>query len=196
VHAPRYRRFVPRPRREFEAGGIYHVFSRGSNRRAIFRFDSDRVDFLGCFESVVKRHELTCFAYCLMRNHFHLVLQTPDGRLSEAMKVLNGRYALRFNRRHGCDAHLFKNRFGAVAQTTDSQFLWTLRYVVRNPVDAGLCSDPGEWPWSSYHASVGEITPPSFVAVTRLWSYFGDVPESAMARYRSLVASLSEFGGV
>jgi len=187
---------MPRARREFAADGIYHVFSRGSNRQAIFRFDSDRVDFLGCLERVVKRHELTCLAYCLMPNHFHLVVQTPDGRLSEAMKALNGRYALRFNRRHSCDAHLFQNRFGAVAQTTDSQFLWTLRYAVRNPVDAGLCSDPGEWPWSSYRASVGEITPPSFLAVTRLWSYFGDMPESAMARYRSLVTSLSEVGGV
>jgi putative transposase len=137
---------MPRARRNFTAGGIYHVYSRGSNRQALFRFDADRLDFLSCFERVAKRHHLACYAYCLMPNHFHLVVETPDGRLSEAMKALNGRYALRFNRRYGCDAHLFKNRFGAVSQETTEQFHWTLRYAVRNPVDAGLCADPGEWP--------------------------------------------------
>jgi putative transposase len=182
-----YVRVMARARREFTAGGTYHVFSRGSNRRAIFRFDSDRTDFLECLERVVVRHELDCLAYCLMPNHFHLVLRTPDGRLSDAMKALNGRYSLRFNKRHGCDAHLFKNRFGAVAQKTESQLLWTLRYVVWNPVRSGLCGDPAEWPWSSYCASIGEVVPPQFLARRRLLSYFGDVPEVAMARYRDLV---------
>jgi putative transposase len=175
--------------RAFEPGGIYHVYSRGSNRQAIFRFDSDRLDFLGCLERVVRTYELECFAYCLMPNHYHLVVETLDGRLSDAMKALNGRYALRFNRRHGCDAHLFKNRFGAVAQSTESQFLWALRYAVRNPVELGLCAAPEEWPWSSYRASVGEVESPAFLALARLLSYFGDMPQEAMARYRSFVVS-------
>jgi REP element-mobilizing transposase RayT len=173
--------------RDFAPGSTYHVYSRGSNRQAIFRFDSDRVDFLLCLERVVRQHELACLAYCLMPNHFHLVVETRDGGLSNAMKALNGRYALRFNRRHKCEAHLFKNRFGAVLQTSDAHLLWTLRYVVRNPVDAGLCSDPGEWPWSSYRASVGEIRPPAFLAVARVRSQFGDMSERAMARYREFV---------
>jgi putative transposase len=185
----RYGRRMPRARREFTAGGTYHVFSRGSNRQAIFRLDSDRIDFLACLARVVSRHELQCLAYCLMPNHFHLVLETPDGRLSEAMKALNGRYALRYNRRHGCDAHLFRNRFGAVNQESDSQLLWTLRYVVRNPVLAGLCARPDEWPWSSYSASAGKAKPPPFFGLTRLLSYFGEMPEVAMARYRALVDS-------
>jgi putative transposase len=178
---------MPRARRNFTAGGIYHVYSRGSNRQALFRFDADRLDFLSCLERVVKRHELACYAYCLMPNHFHLVFETPDGRLSEAMKALNGRYALRFNRRYGCDAHLFKNRFGAVSQETTEQFYWTLRYAVRNPVQAGLCADPGEWPWSSYRASIGATGAPPFLAVDRLLPYFSDTPEDARARYRALV---------
>ena len=178
---------MPRKRREFVAGGIYHVFSRGSNRQSIYRFDSDRIDFLDCLERVVRRHELECLAYCLMPNHFHLVVGTPDGELSKAMKALNGRYSLRFNKRHGCDAHLFKNRFGAVAQEETSQLHWTLRYVVCNPVSSGLCAHPGEWPWSSYRASVGEVKPPHFLTLARLLSYFGDAPEVAMARYRDLV---------
>ena len=187
---------MSRNRREFAAGGIYHVFSRGSNRQAIFRYDSDRVDFLECLARVVARHELSCFAYCLMPNHFHLVLETPDGRLSDAMKALNGRYSLRFNRRHSCDAHLFKNRFGAVQQTNDSQFFWTLRYVVQNPVLAGVCSHPAEWPWSSYQASAGELRAPGFLAVTSLWTYFSDMPESAIVRYRAFINSSDENDGV
>jgi putative transposase len=185
--AQSYCRPVARARRQFVAGGTYHLFSRGSNRQAIFRFDSDRIDFLSCLERVVVRHELECLAYCLMPNHFHVVVETPDGRLSEAMKALNGRYSLRFNKRHGCDAHLFRNRFGAVAQETDSQLRWTLRYVVWNPITSGLCASPGEWPWSSYRASVGDVAPPAFLGLTRLLAYFGDVPQAAMARYRDLV---------
>jgi putative transposase len=164
------------------------VYSRGSNRQAIFRFDSDRVDFLDCLARVVARHELACLAYCLMPNHFHLVVETPDGRLSEAMKALNGRYALRFNRRYECDAHLFKNRFGAVLQESEPQLLWTVRYAVRNPVEVGMCAHPAEWPWSSYLASIGEIESPRFLAVETLLSYFGDMPDRALTRYREFVS--------
>ena len=175
--------------REFRAGGTYHVYSRGSNRQAIFQFDSDRIDFLACLERVVDRHELRCLAYCLMHNHFHLVVESPDSRLSDAMKALNGRYSLRFNKRYERDAHLFKNRFGCVVQESDDQLRWTLRYVLRNPVRSGLCSSPVEWPWSSYRASIGDAKPPAFLALARLLSYFGGMPETAMSRYRSLVDS-------
>ena len=180
---------MPRPPREFENGGVYHVYSRGSNRQPIFRHDSDRVDFLTCLERAICTHELTCYAYCLMPNHYHLVVETPDARLSAAMKSVNGRYSLHFNQRHGCDAHLFRNRFGAVAQKTQTQFLWTLRYTLRNPVEVGLCADPGGWRWSSYRASIGEARPPAFLALGRLLDLFGGSPETAIARYRNLVAS-------
>jgi REP element-mobilizing transposase RayT len=182
--------------RDLEYGGIYHVYSRGSNRQAIFRFDTDRIDFLKCLERVILRYDLTCLAYCLMPNHFHLVVETPDARLSQAMKALNGRYSLRFNRRHRCDAHLFKNRFGAVLQSSESQLLWTLRYTVRNPVETGMCSRPEEWPWSSYRATVGIGQAPVFLAITRLLSYFGDTSGNAVARYEELMASSTEVIGV
>jgi putative transposase len=178
---------MPRAPRDFAAGGIYHVYARGSNRQAIFRLDSDRTDFLGCLDRVVQRHELGCLAYCLMSNHFHIVLETPDERLSAAMKALNGRYALRYNRRYGCDAHLFKNRFGAIRQKSTEQLQWTLRYVVRNPVDRGLCADPSEWHWSSYRACIGATPPPPFLALDELLAYFADMPERAMSVYRAAV---------
>jgi putative transposase len=178
---------MARAPREFAPGEIYHLYSRGSNRQQIFRFDSDRVDFLGCLERVVDRHKLECLAYCLMPNHFHLIVETPDGLLSDAMKSLNGRYALRFNRRYKTDAHLFKNRFGATLQGSDAQLIWTVRYVLQNPVAAGVCAEACQWAWSSYRATVGEIARPRFLAVQRLLSYFDDTPETAVVRFRELV---------
>lgn len=170
--------------REFLPGAIYHVYSRGSNRQSIFAFDSDRADFLDCLHKVLTGYELRCLSYCLMPNHYHLIVQTPDSRLSQAMKALNGRYSLRFNRRHERDAHLFKNRFGAVLQETDTQLQWTLRYVVRNPVESGLCAQPDEWPWSSFRAAAGLEAAPSFLDLPGLLAYFGHSHASAMARYR------------
>lgn len=178
---------MARQRRGFLPGAIYHVFSRGSNRQAIFAFDSDRVDFLGCLDRVVRVYGLRCFSYCLMPNHYHLILQTPDGRVSEAMKALNGRYAQRFNRRHGRDAHLFKNRFGAVLQESEGQFLWAVRYTVQNPVRSGLCADPGEWPWSSYRATASIEPAQNLLDVAGVLSYFADEAELARARYIELV---------
>jgi REP element-mobilizing transposase RayT len=181
---------MPRLPRSFVSGAIYHLFSRGSNRQAIFAFDSDRVDFLDCVSRVVQRHELRCLAYCLMPNHYHLVVETPNEGLSVAMKALNGRYSLRFNQRHHRDAHLFRNRFGAVLQDDLDQLLWTLRYVVRNPVEAGLCAGPGEWPWSSYRSCAGLEPSPGFLDAAGALSYFGDEYAEAMSRYRDQVSGM------
>lgn len=178
--------------RDFVPNAIYHVFSRGSNRQTIFAFDSDRIDFLECFSRVVRTYELACLAYCLMPNHYHLMLSTPDGRLSYAMKALNGRYSLRFNQRYSRNAHLFKNRFGGVRQEDESQFLWTLRYILWNPVEAGLCASPEEWPWSSYRASAELEKPPGFLHVERLLGYFGDDFDTAGSRFLELVGPLHE----
>jgi len=195
---PRTLESMGRAPRDFFAGGVYHVYSRGSNRQAIFTFDSDRVDFLGCLDRVVDRCQLSCLAYCLMSNHYHLVLLTHDGKLSRGVQALNGRYANRFNRRYGRDAHVFKNRFRASLQETQTQLLWTLRYTVVNPVKSGLCGSPDEWRWSSYRACAGIDAAPAFLDVDRLWSYFGDATEVAMARYRDSVmaATVSDTDGL
>ena len=187
---------MARAQRAFFPGAVYHVFTRGSNRQAIFSFDSDRVDFLMCLDRIVRRHELRCLAYCLMPNHYHLVLETPAGGLSAAMKALNGRYALRYNRRYGRDAHLFRNRFGAVLQESEPQLRWTLRYTVRNPVESDLCAGPEEWPWSSYRACAGLDPAPAFLALGELLSLFSDEPQRAMARYRDLIFGTGENIGV
>ena len=175
--------------RHFVAGGIYHVYSRGSNRQAIFTFDSDRFEFLYCLERAVARAGATCLAYCLMSNHYHLVLETHDGELSSLMQSLNGGYANRFNRHHERDAHLFRNRFGSVHQETHEQFTWTLRYVAMNPVSSGMCADPAEWRWSSYRHTIGLEPAPAFLSVARLLSFFGDTAESAMSLFRASVTA-------
>lgn len=179
---------MSRAPRDFIPGATYHVFSRGSNRQAIFRYDSDRVDFLMCLDAVISTYELECAAYCLMPNHYHLLLRAPEGALSTAMRTLNGRYSLRFNKRYGRDAHLFKNRFGAVLQEEESQLVWTLRYLARNPVESGLCAQPSEWPWSSYRACAGLEPAPAFLHIMSALAPFGDTPESQMAAYRTFVS--------
>ncbi len=189
---------MPRPPREWIAGGIYHVFSRGSNKQAVFSYDSDRIDLLECAATVIERHRIACLTFGLMPNHHHWLLATPaDGNpLSALMKELNGRYSLRFNKRYGRVAHVFQNRFGAVHQETHDQFMWTVRYIVRNPVEAGLCSHPEELPWTSYRATVGLDTAPPWLAVSTLLSYFGSTSEEAIRRYTDFVAGPDPKTGV
>lgn len=178
---------MARPLRDWIDDGTYHVFSRGSNRQAIFFLDEDRLDLLRCLARVVNRHDISCLAYVLMPNHCHYLFRLRAGGLSAAMKELNGRYALRLNRRYGRTAHLFENRFGTVLQESTEQLLWTARYIVRNPVRAGLCQHPSEWIWSSYRATAGIDPCPSFLAADELLSFLSDVPERAREMYVELM---------
>ena len=181
---------MPRPPRAWVPGGIYHVFSRGSNRHALFVYDSDRIDLLEYAAIVAERYELECWAYALMTNHCHFLFRTPevpDHVLSSALRDLNGTYSRRFNRRHSREAHAFRNRFGAVLQETEEQLLGAARYIVRNPIEAGLCGHPSEWPWSSYRATAGLEPPPPLLTVASLLSLFADTPDAAMAAYVDFV---------
>ena len=152
-----------RPRRQFEAWGVYHLGSRGSNRTPIFRFDGDRVAFLDRVARVVSRYELHWVAYCLMGNHYHAIVQTPDGRLSSAMRDLNGGFSRLCRSLYGRDAHLFKNRFWCEPIDTPEYFVTAMRYVDLNPVRAGLCGHPSDWPWGSFRAMVGLDQAPAFL---------------------------------
>lgn len=171
-------------------GGFYHVFSKGSNSGALFLYDYDRIDFLDYVATVIERYELECLAYALMTNHFHGLFRTPERlepTLSKALRDLNGTHARRFNRRYRREAHAFKNRFGAVLQESVEQLIWTARYVVVNPLEAGLCSHASEWAWTSYRATAGLEPAPEFLSASTLLSFFSDNPAAAVAKYVEFV---------
>jgi REP element-mobilizing transposase RayT len=172
-----------RATREWVVGAIYHVFSRGSNRQAIFLNDGDYVEFEMLLASAFRKHELDCFGWSLMPNHWHSVIRCPQGGLSRFMKDVNHRYALRFDRRWSRTAHVFANRFGAVLQTTEPQFLGTLRYVVRNPVEAGICATPYDARWTSFAATAGIAPAPEYLRVDQILECFDGDRDIARRRY-------------
>jgi putative transposase len=142
---------MPRPPRVQIAGATYHVTSRGNRRQSIYHDDDDRRWFLKVRDCVVARWNWRLHAYCLMGNHFHLLVETPEPNLSAGMQRLKSEYATYFNERHSFDGHLFKQRFDSRLIETDEHRSEALRYIALNPVRAGLCEHPSEWPWSSFY---------------------------------------------
>ena len=129
----------------------------------IFLGDDDRHLFLAILADVVTRFEWRLSAYCLMTNHYHLALGTPAANIGEGMHRLNGLYAQAFNRRHGFKGHLFEERYWSGLIERDEHVFTLMRYVVLNPVRAGICALPHQWPWSSYRATAGLDPVPAFL---------------------------------
>ena len=175
------------PRRDWIEGAIYHVYSRGSNRQAIFLNDGDYAEFHMLLAGAIEKHGIDCFGWSFMPNHWHGIFRCPPDGLSSFMQHVNQRYALRFDRRWGRTAHVFEARFGAVLQETEEQFLWTLRYVVRNPLEAGLCATPVDARWTSFPATAGLVRAPAFLRVNDILDLFGRDPDSARQRYVEFV---------
>ena len=139
---------MPRPLRSLFPPGYYHVYARGVDRCAIFRTRADCLHFLYLLGRTSRRYGWTCWAFCLMGNHYHLVIETSQPGFSGGLQWLNGLYATRFNRVHGRVGHLVGGRFGATRVESEEQLAHTCEYVLQNPVRAGLCDAPSEWPWS------------------------------------------------
>jgi REP element-mobilizing transposase RayT len=178
---------MARPLRLQVAGGIYHVTARGNAGGCIYLDDADRHRFLRVVARVSSRFDWQCFAYCLMGNHYHLVVQTPRPNLVRGMQQLNGTYAQRFNQRHGRRrTHVFQGRYHAVLVQRDPHLLELARYIAWNPVRAGLCAQPEAWRWSSHRALLG-LASTDVVAVEAFLSYFGDTVASARRTYRAFV---------
>jgi putative transposase len=184
----RYRRCMPRPPRLIVPGGIYHVTARGNRRQEIYVDDADFEFFLLLLARVAERFGWQVHSYCLMRNHYHLLIETPEPNLSAGMHRLNFLYAQWFNWRHGVDGHLFQGRFYSRLVTSDPHLLELSRYIVLNPVRAGLCSDPSEWRWSSYRACTGSAPPPRFLARQWLLGVFGTTEPAAQEAFAAFVA--------
>jgi putative transposase len=178
---------MPRPLRPQIPGASHHVTARGVDGCAIYRDVRDRVAFLERLEDVVTRFGWRLLAYCLMTNHYHLVVRTPWPTLSRGVQRLNGMHAQRFNTRHRRRGHLFGARFDSPRLETDAHLLLACRYVVRNPVRAGLCAAPDGWRWSSFRATSGRTQAPTLLAVADLLPHFGPTEEAARAAYRTFV---------
>jgi REP element-mobilizing transposase RayT len=163
------------------------VFSRGSNRRAVVVNDRDYVYLEAILLEALVSTEFDARAWSFMPNHWHGVFCAPAEGLSRLMRLVNHRYSLRFNKRWNRRAHLWENRFGAVLQQTEAQCLWTLRYVVRNPVDAGMCRSPEEARWTSYPATVGLRPAPPGLRVDQVLRSFDPDPDVALSRYRAFI---------
>jgi putative transposase len=174
-----------KPREEVE-DGIFHVYARGNNKSVIYLDDADRTIYVRLLEGAVRQRRWYLLAYCLMNNHLHLLIETPETNLGAGMQQLHTLYALRFNRRHGRSGHVFQGRYGAVRITTDEQLWMAAAYVAANPVAAGLCGSAEEWRWGSYAAVAGG-SPPDWLAAGRLLGYFGAAGGDGWERYVDLV---------
>lgn len=179
---------MSRPARIEFPNALYHVTARGDRREDIFEDDQDRRTFLSILEQVVTQYNWVCHAWCLMDNHYHLLVETPDSNLSKGMRQLNGVYTQANNRRHQRVGHIFQGRFKAILVDSDAYLLELARYVVLNPVRAGLVEKPADWTWSSYRASVGLEPAAPWLAVDGLLSDFGKRRSLAQQRYAQFVA--------
>ena len=156
---------MARPLRIEYPEALYHITSRGNARSPVFDDDRDRREFLMILEDVVGRYKWLCHAFCLMDNHYHLLVETVDGNVSLGMRHLNGVYTQAFNRRHHRVGHVFQGRFTSVLVERESYLLELCRYVVLNPVRAGIVKHPGAYRWSSYKSTGGLVKPAPFLKV-------------------------------
>jgi REP-associated tyrosine transposase len=158
--------------------------NRGIDRAQIFRGDADRRIFLECLEAAAGRYALQVHAYCLMGNHFHLLVLSETGRLSDGMRFLAARFTQRINYRDGRDGPLFRGRFASAIVKSDAHLVRVSRYIHRNPVEAGLVSVPEDWPWSSAGAYLGTTKGPIWLCTDVITEMFG---ASARPEYRAFL---------
>ena len=174
---------MSRPLRLEFSGALYHVTSRGNERKAIYLEDSDFEIFLNLLNTVCSRYNWVIHAYCLMDNHYHLLVETLDANLSKGMRQLNGVFTQSINRKHGRVGHLFQGRYKAILVDKDAYLLELCRYIVLNPVRAKMVDTPDEWLWSSWHCMVGKQASPNWLATDALLNYFDKDRSVAIAEY-------------
>jgi REP element-mobilizing transposase RayT len=163
-------------------GALYHLTARGNARASIYLDDRDRRLFLDIVGEVVERYLWRCYAYCLMPNHYHLVVDTPQANLSRGMRQINGLYTQRYNRRHNRIGHAFQGRFKGILVERESHLLELARYVLLNPVRAGMVANPEDCRWSSLRATLGLAPAPAWLRPGAMVAPFG-----TRARYLEFV---------
>lgn len=179
---------MARPLRIEFPGAVYHVTSRGNTRADIFLTDYDRQVFLNVLANVIERYNWLCHAYCLLDNHYHLIIETSDPNLSLGMRQLNGVYTQTFNRANVRVGHVFQGRFKGILVEKGSHLLELCRYVVLNPVRADIVAKPEDWRWSSYKCTAHGGKVPEFLNIDWVLGQFAEQKVKARQRYRKFVA--------
>ncbi|MBU2509011.1 MAG: transposase [Patescibacteria group bacterium] len=179
---------MPRPPRIEYPGALYHITSRGNEKKNIYTYDQDRMTFLDILHDATDEYNWICHAYCLLNNHYHILIETPDANLSAGMKQLNGNYAQIYNKTHSRVGHLFGGRFGSIIIEKDPHLFEVARYVVLNPVRAGLVDQPKNWIWSSYHATAGLDKTPDFLNTKWTLELFSNSEKKAREEYKYFVS--------
>jgi REP element-mobilizing transposase RayT len=175
---------MARPVRIEYPGAFYHITSRGNERKNIFKDDKDRERFLVYLETAVSRYKVVIHLYCLMSNHYHLLLSTPEGNLSQIIRHINGGYTTYFNKRHNRAGHLFQGRYKAILVDADAYAGELSRYIHLNPVRAGIAKLPEQYSWSSYAVYTGKAATPRWLNTDWLLQYFGTKTAAARKTYR------------
>ena len=178
---------MSRPLRVEYPGALYHVIARGNAKQNIFLEDRDRRKFLAWLQDTCATHNILCHAYCLMDNHYHLLLETLDANLSVAMRDLNGNYSQWFNIIHDRVGHLLQGRYKAFVIEKESYLLAVARYIVLNAVRAGLVDRPQDWKWSSYRATAGTLRVPEWLHVDWILANFSKQRRDAQKAYRKFI---------
>ncbi|MCK5120357.1 MAG: transposase [Methylococcales bacterium] len=178
---------MARPLRIEFAGALYHVTARGNAQENIYRTDDDRQKFLALLQNTVNRCDWYCHAYCLMDNHYHLLIETSTPTLSKGMKYLNGTYTQYFNRQHQRVGHVFQGRFKAILVQKNSYLLELARYIALNPVRAQMVRNAKQWKWSSYRATAGYDISDACLTTEWVLAGFANTKNVAQQRYRDFV---------
>lgn len=179
---------MTKPLRIEFAGAFYHVTARGDRQEDIFVTDADRIAFLDILKQVVERYNWLVHAYCLMDNHYHLLVETPDGNLSKGMRQLNGVFTQTSNRNNKRVGHVFQGRYKAILVQKDSYLLELSRYIVLNPVRARMVRLARSWPWSSYRDTAGDRQAPEWLNTQWILAAFGKKLSRAQQKYQLFVA--------
>ena len=183
---------MARPLRIEYSGAFYHVTSRGNERKAVYKSQRDREKFFSYLESATERYGAVVHVFCLMDNHYHLLLETPSGNLSQIMHHINGAYTTYFNTKRERSGHLFQGRYRAILIDVDEYAKELSRYIHLNPVRAGIIKNPEEYRWSSCQYYTVKRKPPEWLKRDFILSYFGNEPKTAMKRYRDFIRSVMD----
>ncbi|MGO8989041.1 MAG: REP-associated tyrosine transposase [bacterium] len=178
---------MSRPLRIQYPGAFYHVTSRGNERKMVFQSTRDREKYLSYLESAHERYGAVVHTYCLMGNHYHLLLETPRGNLSQIIHHINGAYTTYFNIKRDRSGHLFQGRFKGILVEKDAHCKELSRYIHLNPVRAGIVKSPTEYPWSSYRYFIGKDKKPQWLTTELVLGDFGGERRKGYRRYREYV---------